>query len=368
MQIPLPTREIAWNAGEIGVAVMYLLMIVQGLVLAYVGTRRYLIWRSGRPYGPLGHVGARLRKTLGVVFLHQRLIRPGYVYAGIMHLFIFWGFLMLFIGTLIVLLEADIMRPYFGVSFYNGAFYVVYKLVINLFGLLFVVGLLDGASGAGTASVLSEIPAQLDRRCDRARPAALDGHERLPAAGAAAGRHRRTVRARALGLVSARAGVVERRCNRPPIDAWRDVVGAHAVKHGADRLHPHFEAVPHVQRPRQCLPARAGAQLGDTDHRQHRGAGALRRRQADRLQLEATGRRGRLHALWTLPRLLPHVQHRQAAQATPADRGDERLHGPPDQPAGGCRRAASLRSWRPGPRAGRRAASRRWRRCRGRRS
>ena len=56
-----------------------------------------------------------------MVFLHQRLIRPGYVYAGVMHLFIFWGFLMLFIGTLIVLLEADIMRPYFGVSFYNGA-------------------------------------------------------------------------------------------------------------------------------------------------------------------------------------------------------------------------------------------------------
>ena len=56
MQIPLPTREIAWNAGEVGVAAMYLLMIVQGLVLAYVGTRRYLIWRSGRPYGPLGDV------------------------------------------------------------------------------------------------------------------------------------------------------------------------------------------------------------------------------------------------------------------------------------------------------------------------
>ena len=212
MQIPLPTREIAWNAGEIGVAAMYLLMIVQGLVLAYVGTRRYLIWRSGRPYGPLGHVGARLRKMLGVVFLHQRLIRPGYVYAGVMHLFIFWGFLMLFIGTLIVLLEADIMRPYFGVSFYNGAFYIVYKLVINLFGLLFIVGLADGRV-AQVRPAVERISAQLDRRCHRARASAVDGRERLPAAGAATGRHRRTVRARALGLVSARAGVVERRFN-----------------------------------------------------------------------------------------------------------------------------------------------------------
>ena len=77
-----------------------------------------------------------------MTFLHRRLIRPGYVYSGLMHLFIFWGFVVLFIGTLIVLLEADIVRPYFGLSFYQGTFYVAYKLVINLFGLLFLVGLL----------------------------------------------------------------------------------------------------------------------------------------------------------------------------------------------------------------------------------
>jgi Fe-S oxidoreductase/nitrate reductase gamma subunit len=59
-----------------------------------------------------------------------------------MHLFIFYGFIVLFIGTLIVLLEADIARPYFGISFYQGGFYVAYKLIINLFGLLFVIGLL----------------------------------------------------------------------------------------------------------------------------------------------------------------------------------------------------------------------------------
>src|SRR5262249_38651631 len=77
-----------------------------------------------------------------VAFIHRRLLRPGYVYAGLMHLFIFYGFIALFIGTLIVLLEADIARPYFGISFFLGTFYVVYKVVINLFGLLFIVGLL----------------------------------------------------------------------------------------------------------------------------------------------------------------------------------------------------------------------------------
>jgi nitrate reductase gamma subunit len=141
----MPTRQIGWNVGEIAIAAMYLLVAVQAFFLVYSTTRRYLAWRCGRPYGRVTEVGQRLRKALGVAFLHRRLIRPGYLYAGLMHLFIFWGFVVLFIGTIIVLLEADVARPYFGVSFFRGAFYVGYKLIINLFGLLFVVGLVMAA-------------------------------------------------------------------------------------------------------------------------------------------------------------------------------------------------------------------------------
>jgi len=137
----LPTRQIGWNVGEVAFALMYVLVAVQALVLAYAFTRRYLAWHSGRPYGPIDRIGERIRQTLGVALLHRRLIRPGYVYAGVMHLFIFWGFIFLFIGTLIVLLEADIVRPFFGASFYQGTFYVIYKVVINFFGLLFLIGL-----------------------------------------------------------------------------------------------------------------------------------------------------------------------------------------------------------------------------------
>src|SRR5437870_3629793 len=141
----MPTRQIGWNVSEVAFAAMYLLVAVQALVLAYGFTRRYVTWRRGRPYGPIDQVGERLRQALAVAFVHRRLIRPGYVYAGLMHLFIFWGFVVLFIGSLIVLLEAAIARPYCGFSFYQGAFYVVYKLVINLFGLLFLIGLLMAA-------------------------------------------------------------------------------------------------------------------------------------------------------------------------------------------------------------------------------
>ncbi|HTD78279.1 MAG TPA: (Fe-S)-binding protein, partial [Chloroflexota bacterium] len=137
--------QIGWNVSEVAFALMYVLVAVQALVLSYAFSRRYLMWRRGREYGPIDRVGERVRQTLAIAFLHRRLIRPGYRYAGVMHLFIFWGFVVLFIGTIIVLLEADIARPYFGFSFFQGTFYVVYKLVINLFGLLFLIGLLMAA-------------------------------------------------------------------------------------------------------------------------------------------------------------------------------------------------------------------------------
>src|SRR5579859_5037309 len=125
----MPTRPIGWNVSEIAFALMYALVAVQALALGYGFSRRYVAWRSGKPFGPIDGVGRRLRQALSVVFLHRRLIRRGYVYAGVMHLFIFYGFVFLFIGTIIVMLEADIARPYFNASFYQGTFYVVYKVV-----------------------------------------------------------------------------------------------------------------------------------------------------------------------------------------------------------------------------------------------
>src|SRR5438874_2319420 len=126
----MPTRVIGWNVSELALAAMYALVAFQALVLAYAFTRRYVTWRSGRPFGPIDRLGERVRQVLSVALLHRRLIRRGYVYAGVMHLFIFYGFVVLFIGTIIVMLEADIVRPFFNASFYQGAFYVVYKLLI----------------------------------------------------------------------------------------------------------------------------------------------------------------------------------------------------------------------------------------------
>ena len=71
----MPTREIAWNVSEVALVVMYALMAVQGLALAYGFTRRYVAWRKGKPYGPNGEVDGTWTVCNGNIRVALRL--PG---------------------------------------------------------------------------------------------------------------------------------------------------------------------------------------------------------------------------------------------------------------------------------------------------
>ena len=63
-------------------------------------------------------------------------------YAGVFHAAIMWGFIVLFIGTAILTLESDIIRPLAPqFSFYWGAFYLGYSLVLDILGLVMLVGI-----------------------------------------------------------------------------------------------------------------------------------------------------------------------------------------------------------------------------------
>jgi Fe-S oxidoreductase/nitrate reductase gamma subunit len=67
--------------------------------------------------------------------LGRRLFQ-GHVAAGIMHLLIFWGFLVLFTGTVLLFVHDYL------ISFLTGTSYVLYSLVMELGGLMFISGLL----------------------------------------------------------------------------------------------------------------------------------------------------------------------------------------------------------------------------------
>jgi len=63
-------------------------------------------------------------------------------YPGLMHLLIYLGFIVLFIGTLLVFLDYDIWTTFFHQQFLVGNFYLVYEASLDAFGLVAIAGLL----------------------------------------------------------------------------------------------------------------------------------------------------------------------------------------------------------------------------------
>lgn len=138
----IPTRQILWNVGPLGPILLYALMVVPFVFLAYGLAKRVRKWRQGQPEDRFGRMGARLWNAFLMSIMHGRIVRRRNRFGGLMHLFIFWGFVILFIGTIIVMFQSDITVPLLGFSFYRGDFYLGYKLVMNLAGLLLIIGVL----------------------------------------------------------------------------------------------------------------------------------------------------------------------------------------------------------------------------------
>ncbi|KKM09754.1 iron-sulfur-binding reductase [Clostridiales bacterium PH28_bin88] len=128
----VPSREVYWNIE--GHWILYFLFLVSMVIFVRGFLKTYRIWKVGRPEKRFDRVGERIRTVLVHTFGHQRILREAY--PGLMHFFIFWGFLVLFIGTLIVMLEADL-----GIKTLRGTFYLWYSLALDIAGLLAIVGI-----------------------------------------------------------------------------------------------------------------------------------------------------------------------------------------------------------------------------------
>ncbi|MFZ5827790.1 MAG: heterodisulfide reductase-related iron-sulfur binding cluster [Bacillota bacterium] len=115
--------------------IMYLLLLPALASFGYGFWRKWQAVRAGKPAARFDRRAERLRLVARHLLLHTRLRRdPG---SGYSHLAIFWGMLLLFIGTLVVAIEAD-----FGVKVMQGTFYLVFQsLILDLVGLAATVGL-----------------------------------------------------------------------------------------------------------------------------------------------------------------------------------------------------------------------------------
>ena len=64
------------------------------------------------------------------VWIRRRAGFGGYAHAGV-----FYGFLVLFAGTVILAFQDDFAEPVLGWTFWEGAFYKGYSLFLDLFGV-----------------------------------------------------------------------------------------------------------------------------------------------------------------------------------------------------------------------------------------
>jgi Fe-S oxidoreductase/nitrate reductase gamma subunit len=135
-----PTRAIYWNVGHGVVAPMYLLAAAAFAVLAWGFARRIRVYRLGKPQNRLDQLGARIADALRAA-LGQRLVLRSAA-PGLPHALFFWSFAILFVGTLLVMLQADFTEPVLGRIFLRGPFYLFFSAALDVAGLVAIAGLL----------------------------------------------------------------------------------------------------------------------------------------------------------------------------------------------------------------------------------
>jgi len=133
------TREIFWNVGGVRL-IVYLLALIPVFLFIYGLWEKIKLWRIGKKENRYDQVWKRIKSTLYYGILQIRNLEK--IFPGTMHLFIFWGFVILFIGTVIIFLQEDITLPIFNYDFIHGKFYLWYSFILDLFGILAIIGVL----------------------------------------------------------------------------------------------------------------------------------------------------------------------------------------------------------------------------------
>jgi len=137
------TREIYWNVGHGVVLPMYFFAALAFAIFGYGCYRRLPLYRLGKPLERLDQLPRRIGILVGRVLSQSKVLRV--LDPGSLHALFFWGFGLLFIGTLLIMAQADLLQPLFGIVFLKGVFYEGYSLVLDLAGLvalLMLAGLL----------------------------------------------------------------------------------------------------------------------------------------------------------------------------------------------------------------------------------
>lgn len=137
------TREIYWNVGHGVILPMYFFAFVAIAVLLYGFYRRLATYRQGKALNRLDRLPQRISMLLKNTFAQTQVLRV--LGPGFLHAFFFWGFGVLFIGSLLIMAQVDFTQPIFGWMFLKGTFYKLFSLFLDMAGfaaLIMLGGLL----------------------------------------------------------------------------------------------------------------------------------------------------------------------------------------------------------------------------------
>jgi len=136
----METREIFRNFPLFLEIAFYIIAFASIAVFVYGFYRRYKKYRKGRDAERFNHLMARFSKAAAIMAKNSTIFKRD-KYAGFAHWLIFWGFIALLIGTTIVALDHDLLR-FMNIHILRGNFYLVFSLVLDIFGILFIIGLI----------------------------------------------------------------------------------------------------------------------------------------------------------------------------------------------------------------------------------
>jgi Fe-S oxidoreductase len=139
----IATRPVFWHFVTWLRVLWYVLAVISVLVFCYGVARPFVKYRHGD-----GGIRPLLRRLPGAMLgglrplLSHRTLRRRDRTAGWAHAGIFYGFMILFAGTVVLGFETDFTAPVFGWRYFSGNFYLGYKEALNAFGTALVVGLI----------------------------------------------------------------------------------------------------------------------------------------------------------------------------------------------------------------------------------
>ncbi len=135
----IETREIYRHFPFVLEVIFYIVAFSTIGIFIYGFYLKYKKYKKGRDADRFNNLLKRFLKAAAIMGKNSTVFKRD-KFAGFAHWLIFWGFVVLFIGTIIVALDYDLLR-HLNFQLLKGPFYLVYSLTLDVFGVLFLIGL-----------------------------------------------------------------------------------------------------------------------------------------------------------------------------------------------------------------------------------